>query len=161
MNKLKIVKIGDVVMYKTTSEERKKMESMPNCNVQMMLPAIVVAVWGQECVNLNVICDGEMMLWKTSSPKGDGEMCWNWPEIEEIKDVEVTTIEKEGTTEAPEIIPSTSDDNAGKRFEFAFVASINKEIVRPIILAESKEAACLEFERVYPLCSIIECNQVD
>jgi len=159
MNKLKIVKIGDVVMYKTTSEERKKMESMPNCNVQMMLPAIVVAVWGQECVNLNVICDGEMMLWKTSSPKGDGEMCWNWPEIEEIKDVEVTTIEKEGTTEAPEIIPSTIDvKEIGK---FTFVASINKQIVMPIIFAESKEVACLEFEKVYPLCTIIECNQVE
>ena len=159
MNKLKIVKIGDVVMYKTTSEERKKMESMPNCNVQMMLPAIVVAVWGQECVNLNVICDGEMMLLKTSSPKGDGEMCWNWPEIEEIKDVEVTTIEKEGTTEAPEIIPSTIDvKEIGK---FTFVASINKQIVMPIIFAESKEVACLEFEKVYPLCTIIECNQVE
>jgi len=159
MNELKIVKIGDVVMYKTTSEERKKMESMPNCNVQMMLPAIVVAVWGQECVNLNVICDGEMMLWKTSSPKGDGEMCWNWPEIEEIKDVEVTTIEKEGTTEAPEIIPSTIDvKEIGK---FTFVASINKQIVMPIIFAESKEVACLEFEKVYPLCTIIECNQVE
>jgi len=126
-----------------------------------MLPAIVVAVWGPECINLNVICDGEMMLWKTSCLKGESDNNWNWPEIEGVKDVEATTAENEDTAEVAEITPSTSEDNAGKIFEFAFVASINKQILKPIILAESKEAACIEFERVYPLCTIVECNKVE
>ena len=161
MNKEKIVEIGDVVIYNTTEEDREKMVGQENCNVQMMLPAIVVAAWGQNCVNLQVICDGEMELWKTSCLKGEREMNWHWPEIEEVINHEATTDGNAVTDIVPEILPSTSEDNTGKRFEFAFVASINKQIVQPIIIAESKEAACLEFEKVYPLCTIIECNQVD
>ena len=76
--------IGRVVIYNTTEEDRQKMRNHPNCNVQEKLPAIIVAVWGEteiSCVNLKVICDGEMDLWKTSVSIGENEMNWNWPVI--------------------------------------------------------------------------------
>jgi hypothetical protein len=77
--------IGRVVIYNTTQEDREKMRLAPNCNVQEKLPAIIVAVFGEHensPVNLTVICDGELTLWKTSVHFGDEEMNWNWPVIQ-------------------------------------------------------------------------------
>lgn len=51
-------------------------------NVQDKLPAVVVAVWGETCVNLKVITDGNLDLWVTSSQKGDNLGNWNYPIIE-------------------------------------------------------------------------------
>lgn len=73
--------IGSVVIYNTTKDQRKKMEESSVDNEQFKLPAIIVAVWGDECVNLKVLADGETDLWVTSSVKGDNEMEWNWPII--------------------------------------------------------------------------------
>jgi hypothetical protein len=42
------------------------------------LPAIIVAVWGSNCVNLKVICDGLQNMWVTSAIQGNGEREWNW-----------------------------------------------------------------------------------
>ncbi len=77
--------IGRIVIYNTTEEERAEMEKHFTCNVQLQLPAIIVAVWndneGEELVNLKVMTDGNMPLWATSVKKGNGEHEWNWPEI--------------------------------------------------------------------------------
>lgn len=73
--------IGRVVIYNTTKEDQKKMEDAPNCNEQEKLPATIVAVWSNECINLKVQLDGEGSFWVTSANKGDLPGEWNWPEI--------------------------------------------------------------------------------
>ncbi len=79
--------IGRIVLYNTTEEDRKKLTAMNSagiCNVSKQLPAIVVAVWGDQpgaCINISVILDGEGTLWKTSIHQGDQEGQWNWPVI--------------------------------------------------------------------------------
>lgn len=72
--------IGRIVHYKPTEAQIKEMNDHPNCNTAKVLPAIIVAVWDEQCVNLKVICDGEINLWVTSSKQGDGEYEWNWPQ---------------------------------------------------------------------------------
>jgi len=71
--------IGRIVIYNTSVVDREKMSIANYCNVQDKLPAIIVAVWSDECVNLKVITDGNMDLWVTSAIKGDNEMNWDWP----------------------------------------------------------------------------------
>ena len=73
--------LGRTVIYHTTEQDREEMRLNPECNVQKDLPAIIVAVWSDECVNLKVICDGNMELWKTSVTLGTDEYNWSWPEI--------------------------------------------------------------------------------
>lgn len=77
--------IGRIVIYNTTEQDRKEMENgneyFPKCNVQMQLPAIVVAVWSEICVNIQVLADGERLFWKTSVMNGNLEGQWQWPEI--------------------------------------------------------------------------------
>src|SRR5689334_3129034 len=84
--------IGRIVIYNTTQEDRDRQSyegvngngpvRITVGNVQMQLPAIIVAVWGDTCVNLKVINDGQNDFWVTSSLQGDGERQWNWPLIE-------------------------------------------------------------------------------
>ena len=162
-----IPKIGMVVIYNTTEEERKMMYDHPDCNVQMKLPAIIVAVHGASegsCVNLKVICDGKIELWKTSVVKGDNEMNWNFKTTEEDVQIESTTDEEivdELTAEVPKITPGTSEENTTEEVEFHFVAIINRQIAKPVILADSKENAYLKFNEEHPFCTVIECNQVE
>jgi hypothetical protein len=69
-------KIGQMVVYNTTSDERDGFSRSPNCNEQKQLPAMIVAVLGDSdlsAVNLKVFKDGEGDLWVTSAMKGDGE----------------------------------------------------------------------------------------
>lgn len=77
--------IGRVVIYNTTDTDKAKMKAASaingGCNVQDKLPAIIVAVWSEECVNLKVITDGNLELWVTSSMKGSAPRNWEWPEI--------------------------------------------------------------------------------
>ena len=80
--------IGRIVIYNVTDAQKKAMEdSYKNtgkpCNIQSKLPAIIVAVWSDICVNLKVITDGQDDLWVTSSSQGDGPYNWNWPVKEE------------------------------------------------------------------------------
>jgi len=79
--------IGRVVIYNTTDADKAKMEAASKinggCNKQDKLPAIIVAVWGETCVNLKVITDGNLELWVTSALQGDAPMNWNWPVIEQ------------------------------------------------------------------------------
>lgn len=84
-NMERIPKIGDVVIYNTTKQEQEDMKNCPPAcnNVAEKLPAIIVAVWGDKpdsSVNLKVIHDGNSPdLWKTSVPRGDNKLNWNFP----------------------------------------------------------------------------------
>lgn len=79
--------IGRIVIYNTTYGEREAMQEASRltsgCNVQNKLPAIIVAVWSDTCVNLKVISDGHSRsdFWKTSASQGDQDGQWNWPVI--------------------------------------------------------------------------------
>lgn len=81
--------IGRIVHYKTNAVDKSKMEAARKlnggCNDSEVLPAIVVAVWSENCINLRVIADGNLDLWKTSVPKGDQPGQWSWPVQEEEK----------------------------------------------------------------------------
>ena len=73
------VKLGLIVNYKTTEQDQKSMsEHSRVCNVQEELPAVVVKVWGPECVNLKVFHDGQGDTWVTSSLQGDTPGSWNF-----------------------------------------------------------------------------------
>lgn len=76
--------IGRMVVYTATEDDKQQMRDMENCNVQDQLPAVVVAVWGDDenaLVNLKVLLDGEGDVWRTSIPRGDEPFNWNWPVI--------------------------------------------------------------------------------
>lgn len=91
------VKLGMIVNYKTTEQDQKKMsEHSSVCNVQAELPAVVVKVWGPECVNLKVFHDGVGETWATSSLQGDAP--GNWDFITEEKKEKKT---KEDATQNP------------------------------------------------------------
>lgn len=69
--------LGQKVIYKADESDKQYMRDIVNCNVQDELPATVVAVWSEECVNLKVHMDGDAPdLWKTSAQKGTGECEW-------------------------------------------------------------------------------------
>jgi len=72
--------IGRIVIYKTTEEDRENMKNNPESNIQEELPAVVVAVWGPDMVNLKVITDGNEDLWVCSSERGSDERMWMFPE---------------------------------------------------------------------------------
>jgi hypothetical protein len=42
-------------------------------------PALIVRVWTDDCVNLQVFYDGEGSLWCTSRVRGPGLSHWEWP----------------------------------------------------------------------------------
>lgn len=73
--------IGRVVIFTTTEEQKVKMK-VDGCNVQDKLPATIVSVHGEECVNLKVQLDGPGEMWVTSALKGDAPYQWEWPVIE-------------------------------------------------------------------------------
>ena len=68
--------IGTIVIYHCNEEEEKKN------NFQKDAPAVITAVWGENCVNLKVLLDGIENLWKTSCVEASGENCWSWPVID-------------------------------------------------------------------------------
>lgn len=78
--------IGRIVVYNTTEEQRKVMAENNRqgvANVQSQLPAIIVAVWSDTCVNLKVIQDGyQLDNWIKSANQGDNEGNWDWPVIQ-------------------------------------------------------------------------------
>lgn len=74
--------IGRVVIYTPTEDERKAWRESSGgnkINEAEKLPAIVVAVWSETCINVKVDLDGPGQLWKTSINRGDGPGEWNWP----------------------------------------------------------------------------------
>lgn len=73
-------KIGDIVNYNTSESFQNAMPEM-SCNKQTVLPATIVAVWSDTCVNLKVHLDGIAGdAWKTSVTRGTGQCQWNFPE---------------------------------------------------------------------------------
>ena len=72
---------GMMVAYFPSEEENKRMKMVGN--EAEWLPAMVVAVWSHECVNLLVFPDGNGgIIWKTSvqkiNPALPKEMRWNF-----------------------------------------------------------------------------------
>ena len=73
--------IGRIVIYKTTEADRTLARTAANHNVQEELPAIVVAVWSETCINVRVFSDGNSLEWKTSILQGEQEGQWHWPVV--------------------------------------------------------------------------------
>jgi hypothetical protein len=73
MAEQKVPSIGRVVHYNVTEDERE------NCNYASVLPAMIVRVWSDECVNLKVLNDEKEDFWRTSAVLGDQEGEWFWP----------------------------------------------------------------------------------
>jgi len=80
--------LGRIVIYNATEGEQKKMKALDDsgkgCNVQKQLPAVVVAVWGEQpteesVVNLKVMLDGSTCLWVTSAHQGTEPGQWQEP----------------------------------------------------------------------------------
>lgn len=46
-----------------------------------LLPAVIVRVWDNTCVNLRVLLDGDATPWVTSSMMGEGCYEWRWPSL--------------------------------------------------------------------------------
>lgn len=79
--------IGRVVIFNTDEQFRNSLKSKGDFDGQYSnheqnkLPATIVAVWGDDCVNLKVSVDGHGPdVWVTSRMRGDNEGEWNWPE---------------------------------------------------------------------------------
>lgn len=91
--------IGRVVIYKTTEEDKDYFRSLTQkwqtINVSDQLPAMIVAVWSDTCINVQVMLDGvQSTMWKTSVNQGDVEGQWSWPIIEHKQGVERTPVAK-------------------------------------------------------------------
>lgn len=70
--------IGRIVIFHCDETQKEKQN-----NYQSDAPAIITAVWSDECVNLKVMLDGEATLWRTSATLGTGELQWSWPTIQQ------------------------------------------------------------------------------
>lgn len=69
--------IGRIVIYHVSESDHSDLRT----NSAQHCPAIVVAVWGESCVNLKVFGDGDRApVWKTSVMLGDQPAQWSWPE---------------------------------------------------------------------------------
>jgi hypothetical protein len=72
--------IGRIVHYKPTGGDRAAWSAHGNhIGEDDLLPAIIVAVWSDEYVNLRVFLDGTESPWATSATLGEGEHQWRWP----------------------------------------------------------------------------------
>ena len=68
----KVLVVGMIVKYKTTEADQSKMaEHRSVCNVKEELPAVIVAVWPNDVVNLKVLLDGQGEIWQTSVLQGE------------------------------------------------------------------------------------------
>ena len=76
LNIVMVPTIGRIVIYHCDEEQKDKMN-----NHQEDAPAVITAVWGDECVNLKVLFDGDETMWATSAVLGTGVRGWSWPEI--------------------------------------------------------------------------------
>jgi hypothetical protein len=63
--------LGRIVIYAPTDSERS--------NGANSLPAMIVRVWSDICVNLKVFADGDHSYWKTSVTQGTAQGQWMWP----------------------------------------------------------------------------------
>ncbi len=74
--------IGRIVKYKPTKQDKEVMKTHQNltgCNIMDELPATIVSVHGENCINVKVHLDGNAPdLWKTSIEHGDEAGQWDW-----------------------------------------------------------------------------------
>jgi hypothetical protein len=74
-----IPELGDLVFYRPLPAEKGEAPAILS-NQPDVLPAVVVAVWTPDCVNLKVFTDGPTDVWKTSILQGDHPGMWQWGE---------------------------------------------------------------------------------
>lgn len=72
--------IGRIVHYHTDESDKRHM--VGRANVVNLLPALIVAVHTDDCVNLKVFLDGSGDIWTTQVMRGDDPGEWNWPVID-------------------------------------------------------------------------------
>lgn len=73
-----IPSVGRVVRYKVHSGDEEKLKQ----NAPSTLPAIIVKVYNDKCVNLQIFPDGPgHSAFKSSVLLGDDEGNWNWPQM--------------------------------------------------------------------------------
>lgn len=67
-------KLGKTVLFKPMAAI---VDGLVDSNANKLCPAIVVYDWGDDCLNLKVIIDGNNPdIWATSVGKGMGEYQW-------------------------------------------------------------------------------------
>jgi hypothetical protein len=79
--------IGRIVLYKLTEDDARRIrqqrshDSITGNSPQPghAYPAIVVASYGDEALNLQVLLDGPDSHWATSRHEGDEAGTWAWP----------------------------------------------------------------------------------
>ena len=70
--------IGRIVLYRVSQADQEELRS----NSAKVLPAVVVYAFTEECVNLQVFCDGPVgTVWKISIMQGKEAGQWDWPAI--------------------------------------------------------------------------------
>ena len=67
--------VGRVVHYQVAGHDSDDIRY----NYAKILPAIIVRVWSDTCVNLKVFTDGPNDGWKTSVVLGNEPGQWSWP----------------------------------------------------------------------------------
>ena len=67
--------IGRIVHFNVPEDMK------PKVNWAEKLPAVIVRVWSNDCVNLKIITDGVEDIWQTSVPKGTEVNQWEWPVV--------------------------------------------------------------------------------
>lgn len=68
--------IGDIVIYKPGPSDSPFLKN----NKPAELPAIIVSIHNEKCLNLKVFTDCHNDVWVTSVIFGFGGYQWHWPE---------------------------------------------------------------------------------
>lgn len=68
--------IGQIVLYHVSSTDAQELTY--NHTEGEDLPAIVVRVWSDTCVNLKIFADGPNDVWRTSVVLGDQPSEWSY-----------------------------------------------------------------------------------
>lgn len=75
--------VGRIVNYKLSEYDHDNLKNNfykdSEGKLEGTLPAVIVRVWSETTVNLKVITDGPIDVWKTSVSQGDQPGNWNWP----------------------------------------------------------------------------------
>ncbi len=69
--------VGRIVHYHPTEAEKQQIGG-GNTDADP-LPAVIVRVWSDTCINLKVLTDGPNDLWITSAMLDGGAHTWEWP----------------------------------------------------------------------------------
>lgn len=78
LNPLQKPSVGRIVLFEPGEND---LAAKSNCLQDgEILPAVIVRVYGDTCVNLRVLTDGPDVLWRTSVTFGTGPYTWCWPE---------------------------------------------------------------------------------